>query len=119
MTPKELRRHPPAPLVLDASATRRGLRTAFERLAPDGVCCCVGSLHRTTRIPTALMFARNATLHLARSHARAVIPDVLALMADGRLAPEHVTTQLAPIDDAPRALRRHALGGETKTVLVE
>jgi alcohol dehydrogenase len=119
LTPKELRGHPPAPLVLDASAQRAGLRRAIEHVAPDGTCCCVGSLHRTTRIPTALMFARNVTLHLARSHARAVIPDVLALMTDGRLQPERVTTQLASLDDAPRVLRRHAVGEDTKTVLVE
>jgi alcohol dehydrogenase len=65
------------------------------------------------------MFGRNATLHLGRSHARAVIPAVLELMAQGRLAPEQVTTQLAPLDDAPLALRRHAVGEDTKTVLVE
>jgi alcohol dehydrogenase len=119
LTPTGLRRHPPAPLVVDASAGRAGLRRALERVAPDGVCSCVGSLHRTTAIPTALMFARNATLRIARSHARALIPDVLALMADGRLAPERVTTQLAALDDAPRALRRHAEGEETKTILTE
>ena len=119
LSPRQLRRHPPAPLVLDASATRPGLRLALESVAPDGVCSCVGSLHRRTSIPTALMFGRNATLHLGRSHARAVIPAVLELMAQARLAPEQVTTQLAPLDDAPSALRRHAVGEDTKTILVE
>jgi alcohol dehydrogenase len=119
LTPRRLRGHPPAPLVLDASASRPGLRLALEHVAPDGVCSCVGSLHRSTSIPTALMFGRNATLHLGRSHARAVIPQVLALMEEARLAPEQVTTQLAPLDDAPMALRRHAIGEDTKTILVE
>ena len=119
LTPRELRGEPLARLVIDASATKAGLRGALAHVAPDGVCSCVGSLHRATRIPTALMFARNVTLHLGRSHARALIPDVLALMADGRLAPEAVTTQLASLDDAPRALRRHATGEDTKTILVE
>lgn len=40
------------------------------------------------------------------------------VIAAGRLAPGEVTTQLAPLDDAPAALRRHALGGDTKTILV-
>jgi alcohol dehydrogenase len=119
LTPRQLRRHPPAPLVLDASATRPGLRLALEHVAPDGVCTCAGSLHRSTSIPTALMFGRNATLHLGRSHARAVIPAVLELMVDDRLAPEQVTTQLAPMDSAPAAVRRHATGEDTKTILVE
>jgi alcohol dehydrogenase len=119
LTPTELRRHPPAPLVVEGSATRPGLRLALEHLAPDGICSCVGSLHRSTSIPTALMFGRNATLHLGRSHARAVIPAVLDLMVQGRLAPELVTTQLAPLDEAPLALHRHAIGEDTKTILVE
>lgn len=40
-------------------------------------------------------------------------------MAQGRLAPELVTTQLAALDDAPRALHRHAIGEDTKTILVD
>jgi hypothetical protein len=40
-------------------------------------------------------------------------------MAQGRLAPELVTTQLAVLDDAPRALHQHAIGEHTKTILVE
>jgi alcohol dehydrogenase len=119
LPPRLLRRQPPAPLVVDASATRPGLRVALEHVASDGVCSCVGSLHRSTPIPTALMFGRNATLHLGRSHARAVIPAVLELMAQARLAPELVTTQVAALDDAPHAVRRHALGADTKTILVE
>jgi alcohol dehydrogenase len=118
LTLRELRAHSPVPLVVDASATPSGLWQALGHVAPDGTCSCVGSLHRASRIPSALMFARNATLHLGRSHPRAVIPAVLQLMTDGRLAPELVTTQLAALDDAPRALRRHALGEDAKTVLV-
>jgi hypothetical protein len=41
-------------------------------------------------------------------------------MSAGRLHPEQVTTHLAKLDDAPRAIRNHVLRGEaTKTVLVE
>jgi alcohol dehydrogenase len=119
LTPRQLRRHSPARLVLDASGTRPGLRLALERVAPDGTCSSLGGLHHSTTIPTGLMLARNATLHLGRSHARALIPAVLDLMAQGRLAPELVTTQLAGLDDAPRALHQHAIGEDTKTILVE
>ena len=52
-----------------------------------------------------------------RTHARAVIPEVLALVADGRLKPETVTTTVAPLDDAPRALTEHVRGDATKTIL--
>jgi alcohol dehydrogenase len=64
------------------------------------------------------MYGRNVTCRIARSHARALIPGVLALMQDGRLSPEQVTTDVAPIDEAPEAIRRHVLGDATKTVLV-
>jgi alcohol dehydrogenase len=57
---------------------------------------------------------------VARTHARTLIPQVLDLMAAGRLEPERVTTHIAAMDDAPRAIRRHVLKGEaTKTILVE
>jgi alcohol dehydrogenase len=113
--PRQLRRRPPAPLVVDLTVTRVGV--ALSHTAPDGVCSSAGSLHRSARIPTLQMYVRNVTLHLGRAHARALIPQVLELMRDGRLRPELVTTTVAPLDDAPRVLREHFLGGGVKTVL--
>lgn len=117
VTPKQARRLAPAPLVADVSATPDGLRRALELTAPDGICSSAGSLHALSRIPTASMFGRNATLIVARSHARALIPGVLVLIADGNLAPERVTTVLAPMDDAAAALNDHLHGGSTKTIV--
>ncbi|HSD77343.1 MAG TPA: alcohol dehydrogenase catalytic domain-containing protein, partial [Solirubrobacteraceae bacterium] len=119
LPPAELRGLAPAPLTIDAGASPRALRAALSATAPDGVCTSAGGLHRTARIPTGLLYGRNATYHVGRSHARAGIPAVLELMADGRLRPEQVTTCLAPIDDAPRALGEHVRGDGTKTILVE
>ncbi len=76
-------------------------------------------LHRTAPVPAGLMFARNVTLHLGRSHARALIPEVLELIGAGKLRPELVSTDLAPLDDAPAAITRHIHGQATKTILVE
>jgi alcohol dehydrogenase len=117
--PSEIRQMPTMPLVVDATASPSGIRTALEHTAPDGVCSSVGMLHRVAPIPAGLMFGRNVTLHIGRSHARALIPDVLALVGSGRLRPELVTTDLAPIDDAPRAIKGHMHGDATKTILVE
>jgi alcohol dehydrogenase len=113
--PRELRRRPPAPLVVDVSGT--DLRLALSSTAPNGVCTSSGGLHRTSRIPFLLMYARNATLHVARTHVRTLIPQALELMVQGGLHPEMVTTAVASIDDAPGALREHFLGGGVKTVL--
>jgi alcohol dehydrogenase len=107
VTPKQARGLAPAPLVAEISATPAGLRRALELNAPEGMCSSAGSLHAVSGIPTASMFGRNATLIVARSHARALIPGVLALIAEGKLAPERVTTVLAPIDDAAAALNEH------------
>ncbi len=115
--PKELRGRKPTRLVADISASPNGLRTAVECVAPDGVCRSAGSLHAMARIPTVLMYGRNVTLHIARSHARAMIPKVLELVTAGVLRPESVTTVQAPLDDAPSVLRDHLLGASTKTVL--
>jgi alcohol dehydrogenase len=120
LTPSQARRHPLAPLVLDSSGSPAGLRMALRHTARDGICTSAGGLHASARIPTGTMYGRNATYHVARSHARSLIPRVLELVATGRLRPELVTTHLAKLDDAPRAIRDHVLRGEaTKTILVE
>jgi alcohol dehydrogenase len=109
----------PADLVVDVGGSAGGLRTALSLTAQDGICTSSGGLHTSARIPTALLFGRNATFHIGRTNARAVIPRVLELLAEGRLRPESVITDLGALDDAPRALRDHVLGDATKTVLVE
>ena len=57
------------------------------------------------------------TIHIGRSNARTVIPEVLAMMADGRLQPQRVTTLVAPLDDAVDALREHCRDDAVKTIL--
>ena len=104
--------------MVDVSTEPRGHRLAIASTAPDGTCSCAGTLHASVRLPMGPMYGRNATLHVGRAHARAIIPDVLALMADGRLHPEEVTTLHAPLADAPAALAAHVGGDSIKTVLV-
>jgi alcohol dehydrogenase len=113
--PRELRRMPPWPLVIDVSAG--ALRLALTSTAPDGTCTSSGSLHRSARIPTLQMYGRNVTLHFGRTHARALMPEVLELLASGRLDPGPIVTDVAPLEDAPRALGEHFRGGGVKTVI--
>jgi alcohol dehydrogenase len=114
--PRELRRRAPFPLVADISVD--GLPHALAATAPDGVCSSSGGLHRSVQIPMLRMYVRNATLHIGRTHVRALMPQVLELMASGRLRPEAITTTRASLDLAPSVLREHFLGGESvKTVL--
>ena len=113
--PRELRKLDRAPLVIDVSGG--DLHLALARTAPDGVCTSSGSLHRSARVPALRMYGRNVTLHFGRTHARALIPAVLELLAAGRLDPRPVITNVAPLEDAPRALGEHFRGGGVKTVL--
>jgi alcohol dehydrogenase len=115
--PGELRSLRPAPLVVEASALPRGLALAISKTATDGICSSIGTLHVRARLPAGLMYARNVTLHMARAHARALIPPVLTLMEERSLHPEAVTTTVASLDDAPAVLRDHLLGDSTKTIL--
>ncbi len=115
LQPRELRRRAPAPLVADMTGDKLGL--ALSQTAPDGTCSSAGSLHRSASVPTLQMYVRNVTLHLGRTHARGLMPEVLELMRAGRLHPERVTSTVASLDEAPGVLREHFLGGGIKTVL--
>jgi alcohol dehydrogenase len=115
LRPRELRRRAPAPLVVHISTDP--LATALAHTAPDGICTSSGGLHRSARIPFFQMWARRTTLHLGIHHTRALMPAVLELMVQGALRPEDVVTAVAPLDDAPAAIREHVLAGGVKTVL--
>jgi alcohol dehydrogenase len=113
--PRRLRRHPPAPLVVDCSVS--GLALALSSTAADGVCTSAGTLHHSVRIPFLQMYARNVTLHVGRAHVRMLIPEVLALISEGRLAPDTIPAVVAPLDEAPSVLSEHFLGGGVKAIL--
>jgi alcohol dehydrogenase len=50
------------------------------------------------------MYTRGCTLHTGRCHARALIPEVLALIAGGRLDPALVTSAVVGFGEAESAL---------------
>jgi alcohol dehydrogenase len=115
--PSRLRRMDPFPLVADVSVDRIDL--ALGATGPDGVCSSSGGLHRQARLPMLRMYIRNATLHVGRTHARAVMPEVLDLIATGRLRPQEVTTRVAALDEAPSVLGEHVRDPRSvKTVLL-
>jgi alcohol dehydrogenase len=107
-----------APLVLDSSAHPRGLVLALRSTSPDGLCSCAGSLHARSTIPSALMFGRNVTVSVARSHVRTAIAAVLELVAAGRIHPEAVTTTVGAFRDAASVISSHLTTPDTKTILV-
>jgi threonine dehydrogenase-like Zn-dependent dehydrogenase len=106
-------------VVVEASSRAAGLRRAIRSLARGGVCTAVGYyLAAGTRLPLMHMYATDATLRIGVSHARAVLPDLLAFVARTGYPAEQVTTLTAHWDDAPTAyatrttklvLQRHAV----------
>jgi alcohol dehydrogenase len=112
-----LRDLPKAPLVASVTESPRGLRAALEATAPDGICSSAGGLDRSVRLPFLRLYGHNATLHIGRTHARALIPDALALMVAGTFSPEKVITSTGSLDDAPEILAEHFYGGGIKAVL--
>ena len=91
-------------IVVEASSRAAGLRRAIRSLSPGGVCTAVGYyLAAGTRVPLMRMYATDATLRIGVSHARAVLPDLLAFVDRTGFAAERVTTLTADWDEAPTA----------------
>lgn len=115
--PHDLRSWPVAALTVDATGSAAGLRKVLQHTAPDGICTCTWSMQRRGALGLQSLYMRNITLHIGRSHIRSHIPDVLDLIAAGRLQPELVTTDIATFDEAPAALHAFCDSGALKTVL--
>jgi alcohol dehydrogenase len=93
------------PITVDAAGDHAGLHAALRSTAPDGTCTSVAIyFEAATPLPLLEMYTRGCTLHTGRCHARALIPDVLGLVAAGRLDPALVTSAVVGFDDAPAAL---------------
>jgi alcohol dehydrogenase len=91
-------------VVVEATSRAAGLREAIRALAPGGICTAVGYYLATgTRVPLMRMYATDGTLRLGVSHARAIIPELLAFIARTGLPAERVTTLSAGWEEAPWA----------------
>jgi threonine dehydrogenase-like Zn-dependent dehydrogenase len=103
------------PITVDASGRHGGLHAALRSTAADGVCTSVAIYFEPgTPVPLLEMYTRGCTLHTGRCHARALIPEVLGLIAGGRLDPTLVTSAVVGFDEAESALA----DPPTKLVLV-
>jgi threonine dehydrogenase-like Zn-dependent dehydrogenase len=103
------------PITVDSSGRHEGLHAALRSTAPDGVCTSVAIYFAPeTPLPLLEMYTRGCTLHTGRCHARALIPEVLGLVAGGRLDPALVTSAVVGFDEAESALTEPP----TKLILV-
>jgi alcohol dehydrogenase len=92
------------PIVVDAGTSPDGLQYAVRATEPEGVCQSVSFYPGpATPLPLGRMYTLGVHLCVGRCHSAAVMPEVIDLIAAGRLHPEAVTTYVADWEDAPRA----------------
>ncbi len=80
------------------------LRAAILATGPGGEVENLGFHFADVPLPVAAMHFKCLTFRSAMSNARPLIPEVLALVASGRINPRHVQTAVLPFDQAADAL---------------
>jgi threonine dehydrogenase-like Zn-dependent dehydrogenase len=91
------------PVTVSTTATPEGLLAALRATRPGGVCTDTGIFYAPVELPLLEMYLGGVTLSTGLAPARAAMPDVLGLLADGRLPADLVTDELVGWDDAPAA----------------
>ena len=93
------------PITVNAGPDHASLHCAVRSTEPDGVCTNVNIyFEQETPLPLFEMYTRGIHFHTGRVNSRTVLPEVLALITEGRLDPSAVTSLVVPFDDAPAAL---------------
>ncbi|MGH2924348.1 MAG: zinc-dependent alcohol dehydrogenase [Solirubrobacterales bacterium] len=95
----------PFGITVDASADPAGLALAVGSTGLDGHCTSTGIyFDNDAALPMFEAYVHGITFRTGRVHARPAIPEVLELIASGRMHPELVTTRSAGWEEAPEAL---------------
>jgi alcohol dehydrogenase len=109
------KRYGPYPITVNHSVEPSGLTTALRSTEPGGTCTSTTIYFGSdVSIPMLEMYTTGVTLTTSRVSARAIMPDVLELIASGRMHPELVTARVIAWADAADALAEHT----HKTVVV-
>jgi threonine dehydrogenase-like Zn-dependent dehydrogenase len=102
----------PYPITVNASDSLAGLACALRSTGPDGVCTSIGIYFApTTPMPLFEMYTKGIHFLTGRVHARETMAPALALVEQGLLRPEIVTSEVVRWDDAAEALGE--LNGKT------
>lgn len=92
------------PIVVDAGVRAEGLRYALTSTEPQGICQSVSFYAGAAmEIPLGRLYTLGIELHTGRANAAALLPEVMRLIAAGRLHPDRVTTRIARWEEAPEA----------------
>ena len=92
------------PIVVDAGLRTEGLNYALGSTEPEGVCQSISFYPAPVPVPLGKLYTLGIRWSLGRAHAVSLLPEVMPLIAAGRLRPGAVTTQVADWEEAPRAI---------------
>lgn len=90
------------PIVVDCGTTVNGLQWAIRATEPEGVLHSVSyyAAEPTVPMPLGRLYTLGIEFRIGRAHSAAVLPEVVDLVAAGRLDPGAVTTSVVDWDDA-------------------
>ena len=92
-------------MTVDCGASRESLALALRSTEPDGECTSTGIIFEPeTPVPLLEMYTSGIHFHRP-GPGRPHIPAILELVAEGRLHPELVTSNVVPFDDAAEAVQ--------------
>lgn len=91
------------PLVVDCGVRPDGLRFAVRSTEPEGTCHSVAAYLEDVSLPLGRMYTLGIRFLVGRANSAALLPEVLALVAEGVLSPGAVTTAVVDWEDAPAA----------------
>ena len=99
-----------APVTVENTMDPDGLACTLRSTDDYGFCTSV-AIHFAdmTPLPLLHMYTKGITLHLSRADSRRFLPDVLDLVAAGRLDPSLVPTRVVSWDDAEEAWLKPAV----------
>jgi threonine dehydrogenase-like Zn-dependent dehydrogenase len=92
------------PIVVDCGVRLEGLQCALSSTEPEGVCQSVSFYPGAEpSFPMGRLYTLGIRFFIGRAHACALLPQVMPLIAAGRLRPDAVTTRVVDWEDAPEA----------------
>src|SRR4029078_12008799 len=80
-------RSPTHPVTVDCTSDAAGLHAVIASTEAGGRCTVAGMHFSDVAVPLAIMYMKGITLHTGRTQGAAVLPAMLAALADGSIDP--------------------------------
>jgi alcohol dehydrogenase len=99
------------PIVVDCGTEVEAFRWVIRATEPEGILHSVSYYggQPSVAVPLGRLYTLGIQLHIGRAHSAARLPEVLALVAAGRLHPEQITSSVVDWEDAPVAYVERSL----------